>query len=151
MLRLLFICTVIWICSACSKQIYPVQSVKAIAEEGKTLTIRSTGYGKTSDEALDAAERNAIEVLLFRGLPETQYTLPLTGTDEVAIKTKFKQYFEDFFSGGRHKSFILASVPVVDFDKHGRSEGKITADIRINVYDLQSDLETHGIIRKFGY
>ena len=76
MLRLLFICTVIWICSACSKQIYPVQSVKAIAEEGKTLTIRSTGYGKTSDEALDAAERNAIEVLLFRGLPETQYTLP---------------------------------------------------------------------------
>ncbi len=137
--------------AACSKQAYTVQSVGFISEQNGAITIRSTGFGKTADEAMNSAEQYAIELLLFRGLPGSQQTTPLVEIDEATAKSRYKQYFEELLTNGRHKTFVLSSIPVSDLAKHGRSRRNITMDVRINLTALRSDLETHDIIRKFGY
>lgn len=151
-MKYLLPCLLFAFCSgACSKRIYPVQSVGFVSEQNGAITIRSTGFGKTADEAINSAERYAIELLLFRGLPGSQQTTPLVGIDETTAKSRYKQYFEELLVDGRHKTFVLSSIPVSDFAKHDYAQRNITMDIRINLTALRSDLETHGIIRKFGY
>lgn len=151
-MKYLLPCLLLAFClGACSKHVYTVQSVGFVSEQNGAITIRSTGFGKTADEAMNSAEQHAIELLLFRGLPESQQTTPLVGIDEATAKSRYKQYFEELLTNGRHKTFVLSSIPVSDFAKHDRSQRNMTMDIRINLTALRSDLETHGIIRKFGY
>lgn len=138
-------------CSACSRQTHPVQSVGVIAEQDGTVMIRSTGYGKNKGDAISSAERNAIELLLFRGIPGSQQALPLVSIDESMAKSRHKRYFEELLIEERLKTFILSSVPVSNFVKSDQAKRNITVDVRINLPALRSDLETQGIIRKFGY
>lgn len=138
-------------CGACSRQSHPVQSVGVVAEQDGTVTVRSTGYGKNKGEAIDAAERNAIELLLFRGVPGSQQAMPLVSIDESSARSRYKRYFEELLDEERHKTFILSSVPVSNFVKHDQTRRNITVDVRINLPALRSDLETQGVIRKFGY
>lgn len=128
-----------------------MQSTGFISEQNGAITIRSTGFGKTVDGAMASAERHAIELLLFRGLPESQQAVPLVEIDEATAKSRHKQYFETLLVDSRYKTFVLASIPVSDFAKRGHSQRNITMDVRINLTALRSDLETHDIIRKFGY
>lgn len=138
-------------CCACARHIYPVQSSGIVAEQNGTITIRSTGYGQNKGTAINAAEQNAIEQLLFRGVPGSQQTMPMVTIDESAAKKQYEHYFNELFDGGRHKSFILSSIPVSNFVKHDHAKRDITIDVRINLPALRSDLESRGVIRKFGY
>ncbi|HUN14476.1 MULTISPECIES: hypothetical protein [unclassified Alistipes] len=151
-MKYLLPCLLLAFClGSCSKHVYTVQSVGFVSEQNGAITIRSTGFGKTADEAMNSAEQYAIELLLFRGLPGSQQTTPLVGIDEATAKSRYKQYFEELLANGRHKTFVLSSIPVSDFAKHDWSQRNVTMDVRINLTALRSDLETHGIIRKFGY
>lgn len=136
---------------SCSKRVYTMQSVGFISERNGTITIRSTGFGRNVDEAMNSAEQYAVELLLFRGLPGSQQTIPLVGIDEAIVKSRYKQYFQELLTDGRYKTFLLSSIPVSDFAKHARSQKNVIMDVRINIIALRSDLETNGIIRKFGY
>lgn len=138
-------------CCACSRQTYSVQSVGVVAEQDGTITIRSTGYGKNNGEAIRSAERNAIEQLLFRGIPGSQQAVPLVSIEESAAKSKYNLYFEELITEGRYRTFILSAVPVSNFVKHDRTKRNITLDVKVNLPALRSDLETRGVIRKFGY
>lgn len=135
---------------SCSPKVYPVQSCIAISEQNGSVVARSSGYGKEKVLALDAAERNAIETLLFRGIPGTQYNTPMVRIDEVSAKKQFKSYFDDLIDGGRHKSFISLSIPVCDYVLTRYRLWTISSDVTINVSALRKDLEEHGVIRKFG-
>jgi len=150
MKRILFV-SFLSIIFSCSPKIYPVQSCVAISEQGSNLTIRATGYGKRKIGALDAAEKNAINTLLFRGISGTQNWIPLVCIDEETAKNEYQQYFDNLFNHGRHKSFIISSVPVSDYSKTKYKAWSITTDVVINVSSLRKDLETQGIIRRFGY
>lgn len=151
MKEVIFTIFVLCCCGACSYQIHPVRSTAVTAEQDGTVTIRSTGYGKSKGEAISSAEQNAIEQLLFRGMPESQQASPLVSIDEASVKSHNKRYFDELLTEGRHKTFILSSVPVSNFIKHDQAKRNITVDVRINLPALRSDLEAHGIIRKFGY
>lgn len=135
---------------ACSRYV-PVQSVGVVAEQKGTLTLRSTGYGDTRREAVDAAERHAVEQVLFRGLPGSQQTGPLVAIDEDAARRNNSRYFEILLDQGRYRTFILSSVPVSDYGRAGRTQRNITMEVCINLLALRSDLEAQGVIRKFGY
>ena len=151
-MKYLFPCLLLAFClGSCSKRVYTMQSVGFISEQKGTITIRSTGFGRNVDEAMNSAEQYAFELLLFRGLPGSQQTIPLVGIDEATFKFHYKQYFQELLTDGRYKTFLLSSIPVSDFAKHARSQRNIIMDVRINIIALRSDLETHGIIRKYGY
>lgn len=136
---------------SCSPKVFPVQSCVVVSERSSELTVRTSGYGKKKITALDAAEKNAIETLLFRGIPGTQNGSPLVGIDETAAKTEYAGYFDSLLKNGRHKSFIISSVPVTDYSWTKYRAWCVTADVVINVPALRKDLETQGIIRRFGF
>lgn len=144
-LALLITCIV-----SCSPKVYPVQSCNLIADQNITITLRSSGFGKQKVESLDAAERYALETILFRGVPGSQYSSPLVGINEEQVRQANPRYFKEFFENGRHKSFIVSSVPVSDYSWTKYKAWTISVDITINVVSLRKDLEQHGVIRRFG-
>lgn len=130
---------------------YNVQTTGFISQQNGIMTIRSTGYGTDKEAAIESAELNAIEQLLFRGFPKSQQVFPLVSVDEITARKQHKRYFNEFLDNGRYKTFILSSIPVSNFARHGRKKRNITMEIRVNLNTLRSDLEAQGVIRKFGY
>ena len=70
------------ITSSCSKKILPTSEVNFLSGNDGTITMRAIGNGANQQEASSEAEKNAINVLLFRGLPESEQKIALIGTNE---------------------------------------------------------------------
>lgn len=112
-----------------------------------TIAVKSTGYGKNQLDATINAQKNAFEVLLFKGLPGTELNVPLIENENEA-KSKFADYFKKFFDAN-YKTFMMSSVESSNLIKM-RGTKKITVDIKINFNSLRKDLEQNQLIRKFG-
>ncbi|MDZ4846445.1 MAG: hypothetical protein SH857_12955 [Chitinophagales bacterium] len=125
------------------------------------LKVRATGYGNQENEAITAAEKAALEALMFRGIPGSQQNMPLVSIDEKS-KSDNQKYFNEFFDGLRYKSFIVSSQAVSPLtkvsggkvkengEKQPLGKNKITVDIGINLASLRKNLEQNNVIRKFG-
>lgn|SRR5574344_83421 len=150
-LILLSLFCVFFICYGCSSQKYMLSGVNLLSEADGTITVRSIGTGNNKENAIIKSEINAITILLFRGVPSSQQNTPILSIDETEAKKTYKKYFDELFIQGRYKTFIMSSIPVGIFTKHGRAERDIPVDITINLKALKNDLENHGIVRKFGY
>lgn len=146
----------LFLISTFSFKMYSQKNVSATADvtnigatEKGTVFLSSCGYGKVLDKkAYLSAVKNAFETLLFRGIPGTEFNTPLIENENSARET-FKKYFEDFFEGGRYKSFLTSiheTKPVKEFKKK-----KACLEIKINVVALRKDLEQNDVIRKFGF
>lgn len=134
---------------SCSRTIYPSAEVNYLSGTEQTISVRVVGVGTNEEQAIINAEQKVFDVLFFRGLPESQQKMPMVGSDESAEKSKNKKYFNQFYNGQRHKTFVMSSIPVSGLTK--AKEGKsITVDVKINLSSLRSDLEKFGVIRKFG-
>jgi hypothetical protein len=90
-------------------------------------------------------------VLFFRGLPGSKQKSPLVGSNESEEKEKHKKYFDEFYNGKRHKTFVMLSIPVSAAVKIKGGQKQIGVDVKVNLSALRHDLETFGVIRKFGY
>jgi hypothetical protein len=126
--------------------------VNFLSESTGIITVRSIGYGKNKAEAIDNAEINAMDVLLFRGLPESTQKDPIIGINSDEIKSKNKEYFENFYGAKQYKTFIMSALPTTeDLIKNKGGKKSIAVDVKINVKALRLDLENKNIIRKFGF
>ncbi|MCB0512712.1 MAG: hypothetical protein KDC72_09195, partial [Bacteroidetes bacterium] len=81
---------------------------------------------------------------------ESNQKIPLIGSNEKEEKEKHKDYFNKFYANKRYKTFVMSSVPASSLTKV-KSEKMLSVDVKVNLSALRSDLETFGIIRKFGY
>ncbi|WP_297868458.1 hypothetical protein [uncultured Flavobacterium sp.] len=117
-------------------------------EEQGTITVRSNGFGKNEKEAIKDAQKNAFNVLLFKGLPGTEINVPLV-SNEYEAKNSHKDYFDNLFENGGLFKYLMVnsseSVPVKV--KGGYSTSLV---LKINYNSLRKDLEQNGVIRKFG-
>ena len=139
--------TMILLAFFCScKSVTPVTNINYVSEQEGTLTIRSTGTGKTYEKAKIKAEQNAFDALFFRGIPGSSQKIPLIGYDEAGLKRQNANYFSQFYDKRRYWSFVVSSSPT-----GGLLDKTLTVDITINLRALRSDLEQNNIIRKFGY
>jgi len=126
--------------------------VNFLSESTGIITVRSIGYGKNKVEAIDNAEINAMDVLLFRGIPESTQKDPLISTNSDDVKSKNKDYFDNFYTGKQFKTFINSAIPTTeDLIKNKGGKKSIAVDIKINIKALKLDLEQKKIIRKFGF
>jgi hypothetical protein len=126
--------------------------VNFLSEATGTITVRAIGYGKNKAEAIDNAEINALDVLLFRGIPESTQKDPLISTNSDEVKSKNKDYFDNFYAGKQFKTFINSAIPTTeDLIKNKGGKKSIAVDIKINIKALKLDLEEKKIIRKFGF
>lgn len=134
-----------------SQKSYPTSEVNFISGKEGTITIRAIGIGINEQKAIIDAEKNAFNVILFRGLPESVQKTALVGTNENEEKERHKEYFNKFYNEERYKTFVMSSIPVSALIRHKGGEKSISIDININLSALRKDLEENNIIRKFGY
>jgi hypothetical protein len=113
--------------------------------------MRAIGFGTNQEDAIIDAEINSFNVLLFRGLPESEQKIALIGTNEFNEKEKHKDYFNKFYTDKRYKTFIMSSIPTSSLTRHKGGKKSIAVDVKINLLSLRRDLEENNIIRKFGY
>ena len=95
----------------------------------------------TVDADATQPEYGAIYHLLFRGLPNSNQTVPIISTSEEQTKQQFPAYFKTFIDNKRYQTFITSST------KNSNGSRRIV----INTKALKQDLEQNAIIRKFGY
>lgn len=73
-------------------------------------------------------------------------------TDETQSEQSNPTYWDTMWGEPmRYKTFIQASIPVSDLQKHSRGVYSIAVDVRLNVKALRMDLEKQGLIRRFGF
>jgi hypothetical protein len=135
----------------CSRKTLPTAEVNFLSGNDGTITMRAIGSGTNQEEAIFDAERNAFEVIFFRGLPESEQKIALIGTNESEEKEKNKDYFDRFYKDKRYKTFVMSSIPASDLIKHQGDKKSMAVDIKINLVALRKDLEQNNIIRKFGF
>lgn len=137
---------------ACSHKIIPSSAkVNYISSSDGTLTMNSIGVGRNKETAILDAEKNAFDVLFFRGLPNSEQKVALIGYNEIEIKNNSKPYFEKFYTEGRYKTFLMLSNPISEISKVDGVNKSIIIEIKINVSALRKDLELYHLVRKFGY
>ncbi len=110
------------------------------------ITVSSKGYGKKEADATKHAHEQAFNILFFKGLPNSNFDQPMISADESRIKAKHAGYFESFYAS-RYKEFVVQSSPTSEFNKKA---GVIHCNIKINYNSLRRDLESKGVLRKFG-
>ncbi len=154
-LYLLFIglslCFSLGVTSSCSYKTTPTASVNFLAGSNGTITMRAIGIGINTEDAINDAEKNAMNVILFRGLPESEQKLALVGSNELEELEKNKAYFSKFYGANRYKTFIMSSINTTELIIKKGSKKSIAVDIKINYQALKRDLEQNNIIRKFGF
>lgn len=124
-----------------------------ISEQGNGLyTFRSTGYGKDVKQAIVDAEKAVFKLIFFRGAPGIKnFDKPMVSSNESKSMEEHKGFFDEFFDGGRYKSFITKSQQMNKFGKNGNTQKNITIEVTVNLNVLKSDLESQKVVRKFGY
>ncbi len=132
------------------RTIYPSAEVNYLSGDEQTLTVRSVGVDIDKEKAIINAEQKVFDVLFFRGLPESKQKIPLISSNEHEEISNHKNYFDSFYDGKRHKTFVMSSIPVSNVKARGRQK-IVTLDVKVNLSALRHDLETFGVIRKFGY
>ncbi len=152
-MRKFFIYITVILLSACAtpkqKFNYEVSSM-GVGLQGTTL-LKAWGKGVTEKEAIESAKQNAVKVLIFKGVSGSTDTLPIVSDPNAEEKNK--DYFQTFFAkDGKYLKFVTntnSSIPPENRLRDGRFY-KIAVVVSINRNLLIKELESAGIIRKFG-
>jgi hypothetical protein len=138
--------------AGCAKKIHAEYTAE-VSYQSKdtdgTITVRCFGYGKNDKEAITNAQKNALSVILFKGLPGSELRVPLVD-NEYESKNSNATYYKNLFENGYSNTFIMSSDIISPLVKHDKTK-RLIVNIKININSLRRDLEINKIIRKFGY
>lgn len=149
-IRLMLSALSIAVTLGCSNKTLPTADVNYLSGSNGTITVRAIGSGSNQQDAMMDAGKNAVNVLLFRGLPESEQKTAIIGTNETEEIAKHKVYFEEFYNQKRYNTFIMSSVPVSDLIKQSGGQKRQAVDVKVNISALKKDLEQNNIVRRFG-
>ncbi|MBR1881845.1 MAG: hypothetical protein IJ808_02345 [Muribaculaceae bacterium] len=123
----------------------------AFAQLPSVVSMEFTFMEPKVEKAIDPAQRQAISQVLFRGVHGTGCETPLLTTDEDYWFATFPQYFDQLFNErrGRYASFITGTS-LVEKGKDSNGQKYVTLKVGVNISALLSDLENHGVKRRFG-
>ena len=113
------------------------------------VALKSVGYGNGRNSATEDAQKKAFFALLYRGIPNSDYSYPLI-ENEVTFKNNFPNFNETFFKSAIYKSFIISNTESSNLIITSKGN-KLFLDVTINYDALRRYLEQNSIIRKFGY
>lgn len=147
---LVHILFVLLIVTSCNKKPIQTSEVNLINTSEGTITLRALGYGKSEKDAFAHAEKQAFDVILFRGIPRSTVENPII-ENEGEVKAKHSDYLKKFYQDELYKSFVMSSVVSSSFGRDRLHGGRITIDIKINLFSLRKELEKNNLIRKFGF
>ena len=135
---------------SCSPKVLPTGEVNYLNSTANgVIELTSRGYSTgTEDDVYFEAEKQAFEMLFFRGIPGSQVQKPLLGYDENKIKNQHNNYFTEFYIKKRYRTFIMSS----DKQSFGNKLNYkyVNLRLKINYRALINDLESKGVKRGFG-
>jgi hypothetical protein len=137
---------------SCSPKVQPSYSAEVNflnKEATGSITVKSIGYGKNHEAAVIDAQKNAFNVILFKGIPGTDLNIPLVSNESDA-RARHSTYFNKLLDQGNYKTFMMASNESSNLIKVKGSK-KLAVDIKINYNSLRQDLEQNQVTRKFGF
>jgi hypothetical protein len=109
------------ICFGCKITAYNSEVVATRRVETGVFILNANGYHKKSHLSIIEAEKNAFNVVLFRGLPGTDLAIPLIA-NESDIRSKNEAFFNDFFDKGGYRNFIMGKSTNVSTKKIKRTQ-----------------------------
>lgn len=150
--NILFFVFCILLFAGCSKKIkadYNAEVSFESKDTDGTITVRCFGYGKKDQEAIEDAQKSALSVILFKGLPGSEVKVPLVD-NEYNSKNSNSAYYKNLFENGFSKTFIMSTDVVSPLTKYNNTK-RLIVNLKININSFRRDLEINKIIRKFGY
>lgn len=121
-----------------------------------TVAIKVFSYSKKPDIAIEAAKRNAVHGIIFKGFPRAgkcQKKDPLARNPN--LEQEYEEFFKEFFKdGGKYLKFVNASTDGAieggDISKISKREYKIGINVSVNRSALEKDLIAAKIIEGLG-
>jgi len=111
------------------------------------LTVTSEQSAENLSKAIYFAEINALENVLFRGIPGSPSEAPII-SDEVAAMKNNKQFLDTFIFETGTKTFVTNSETIVSNKQGGRVFVKQNVSFDLN--GIRKYLEKNNIIKGFG-
>jgi hypothetical protein len=121
--------------------------VNAVSHENSIVVLRSQGHAENRAKALYHAERNAMENLIFKGIPNTNQESPLVDNETKALGSH-KSFFKNFFVDQGYKRYIMESY--TSHASVNKGVSYLEQEIKIDLKSLRNALQQEGITRKFG-
>ena len=114
-----------------------------------TVAIKVFSYSKKPDIAIEAAKRNAVHGIIFKGFPRAgkcQKKDPLARNPN--LEQEYEEFFKEFFKdGGKYLKFVNASTDGAieggDISKISKREYKIGINVSVNRSARHDQPETH--------
>ncbi|SFM90132.1 hypothetical protein SAMN05421738_10414 [Algoriella xinjiangensis] len=146
--KLLLFSTILLLFIGCSKHISPNSSnLHMINSSSQQIIVSVEGIGNNEGEAIYNGELKMIKTLLFQGIPDTNYSLPLINESEENVMNNNPFYFERFYTD-KYKNFIVSNQVLSNTKSKGVHV--LRMEIVVNTSALRRDLEQNNVIRKFG-
>lgn len=121
--------------------------VECVKYEENVIHVVSTSRASTASEAAAFAERNAVENLLFKGIPKSNQEEPIVA-DELESLRKHKFFYEQFLEGRDYEKFIINSE--LRAKKGGGPAIQVRQYVEFDLKAMREHLESKGVIQKFG-
>ena len=110
------------------------------------------GYGKTPEDAVIQAKRNAVHAVIFKGITAGQGCMKRPILTDAGIEEAHADYFKAFFEpAGKYLSFVsLSGEGVQDRIKVDKKTYKVAINVSVMHTALRQELEAAGIAKKLG-
>ncbi len=121
--------------------------VNCIEYDKMTITVISEGQAESKSKAITHAEVNAIENILFKGIPKSNQERPLVSNEEKAVRMN-SNFFKEFIDYQGYTKYMTESLVHETFQQNGvhMVRQKITFDLM----NMRNHLEQKKIIKSFG-
>lgn len=121
--------------------------VNAVSHENSIVTLRSQARAETQGKAVYYAERNAMENLLFKGIPNSNQESPILPSENKAW-SDHAGVLKSLLIDGDYRRFIM--------DSYTQASNKVSGAYlieqvtKIDLKALRKHLEQEGVAKKFG-
>jgi len=115
--------------------------------EENVIHLVSVSRASSASEAASFAERNAVENLLFKGIPKSNQESPMVA-NEIESLGNHKFFYEQFLNGRDYEKFIIKSE--LQAKKGGGPAVEVRQYVEFDLKAMRAHLESKGVIKKFG-
>lgn len=116
-----------------------------------TQTLRAWGTGPSIDVAIEQAKKNALNDVIFKGIPGEKGCSQRPLVTEVNARERYEDYFDRFFAdGGEYKNFVFetSSKDSSRIKSKGNSRENYGVIVTVKRSALRDQLRQDGVINE---
>lgn len=116
-------------------------------EDPQTITLKTSAFGSNLAQASAYAERNAIENLLYKGIPGSNQRQAIIA-DEIDARSKHGKRLDDLVKN-KYGEYLMSSE--ILYKQEAKDGVFVEKQVKFDLAALRKYLEKYEVIRSFGY